>query len=187
LFAGPNSALDAKWSKIVIDAYYPQSPFVGFKGKNIELKVKPMIPGLLYIKTKMGPDIADELEKVPGIYGFTKTADGIVIPLGGDEATQLETMKNKERQDLSPELKRIKKEEYVSVVSGEHMGRYGIVMGAKAGKIEVCLRSEYKDDWDVFNVFDLRYLEKPPEKKWKVKIYKVTVLILITDNCVYTH
>jgi transcription antitermination factor NusG len=168
LFAGPNSALDAKWSKIVIDAYYPQSPYIGFKGKNIELKVKPMIPGLLYLKTKMGPDVADELEKVQGIYGLTKTSDGIVMPLGENEASQLETMKNKERQDLTPDLKRIKKEEYVSVVSGEHTGRYGIVMGAKAGKIEVCLRSEYKDEWDVFNVFDLRYLEKPPEKKWKV-------------------
>ena len=128
------SALDAKWSKIVVDAYYPQTPYVGFKGKNIELKVKPMIAGLLYIKTKMGPDIADELEKVQGIYGFTKTAGGIVLPLGPEESSQLETMQSKGRADLSPELKLIKKEEYVSVVSGEHTGRYGIVMGAKNGE-----------------------------------------------------
>ena len=141
-----------------------------------------MIPGLLYIKTKMGPDVADELEKVQGIYGFTKTSDGIVVPLGEEEANQLESMKNKDRQDLTPDIKKIKKEEYVSVVSGEHAGRYGIVMGAKAGKIEVCLRSEYKDDWDVFNVFDLRYLDKPPEKKWKEMTAKEAVESLMAKD-----
>lgn len=52
----------------------------------------------------------------------------------------------------------MKKEEYVSVVSGRWEGRYGILMGAKNGKLEVCLRSEYKDDWDVFKAEELRYL-----------------------------
>jgi hypothetical protein len=28
------------------------------------MKIRPLVPGLLYLKTKMGPDIADELEKV---------------------------------------------------------------------------------------------------------------------------
>ena len=71
---------------------------------------------------------------MPGIYGFTKTINGIVVPLNEEEANQLETMMNKPRADLNPELKMIKKEEYVSVVSGEHAGKYGIVMGSKSGK-----------------------------------------------------
>jgi hypothetical protein len=60
----------------------------------------------------------------------------------------------------------MKKDEYVSVVSGPKKGRYGILMGAKNGKLEVCIRSEYKDDWDTFDFDQLRYLADPPEKKW---------------------
>jgi transcription antitermination factor NusG len=175
--------LDARWRAIVIDAFYPQSTYVSFKGKNIELKTKPMIPGLLYLKTQMGPDVADALEKVAGIYGFTKTMSGIVIPLLEEEAAQLELMKTKApASDLNTELKLIKREEYVSVVSGEHAGRYGIVMGARAGKIEVCLRSDYKDDWDMINVVDLRYLEHPPEKKWKEMTAKEAVESLMAKD-----
>jgi len=42
---------------------------------------------------------------------------------------------------LSPELLKMKKEEYVTVVSGPHKGKYGILMGAKKGRLEVRLYS----------------------------------------------
>lgn len=35
---------------------------------------------------------------------------------------------------------------------------------------QVCLRSDYKDDWDTFEFDQLRYLADPPEKKWMVRI-----------------
>ena len=122
---------------IIFDAYYPQVIYIKFKGKVLELASKPLIPGLLYIKTKMGPDIADEIEKVNGVYGFTKTADSIVLPLSESDAEQLEGMKSKAKMELTDDLKLMRKEEYVSVVEGSHSGRYGILMGAKNGRLEV--------------------------------------------------
>ena len=156
-FTDEAAQIGGKWQGVILDAFYPQSHYVGFKGKSLELKVKPMIPGLLYVKTKMSPDIADDIERIQGIYGFSKSVSTkLVIPIEEDEAAQIEVMRAKAPLGLPDELKKIKKEDYVSIVGGEHTGRYGIVMGARGGKIEVCLRSEYKDDWDMFNILDLR-------------------------------
>ena len=35
-------------------------------------------------------------------------------------------------------------------------------MGCKNGKLEICIRSDYKDDWDVVEVHDCRHLAEPP-------------------------
>jgi len=55
-----------RWQGVIHDTFYPTTSYVKFKGKNLELATKPMILGLVYIKTKMGPDIADDLEKATG-------------------------------------------------------------------------------------------------------------------------
>jgi hypothetical protein len=76
----------------------------------------------------------------------------------------------------------IKKNAYVSIIRGEHAGKYGIVIGAKGGKLEVCLRSEYRDDWDVFNINDIKYLHSPPEKNWQTLTAKEAVENLMAKN-----
>ena len=93
----------------------------------------------------MNPDIADDLESVPNLYTFSKSmTHRVVLPIDEEESDQIEMMRQKQALELPEELTYIKKEGYVSVISGDHAGRYGIVMGTKSGKVEVCLRSEYK-------------------------------------------
>jgi len=91
-------ARSGKWAKIIEEAFYPSSSYVKFKGKNLCLDSKPMVPGLVYVKTQMSPDIADDLEQVHGIYGFSKNNFGIVVPLGQEEAEQIEIMKRRQVQ-----------------------------------------------------------------------------------------
>ena len=102
--------------------------------------------------------------------------------MGEEEARQLEIMRNNSSTRLSSDAQMIKKNAYVSIIRGEHAGKYGIVIGAKGGKLEVCLRSEYRDDWDVFNINDIKYLHSPPEKNWQTLTAKEAVENLMAKN-----
>jgi transcription antitermination factor NusG len=159
-----------RWGEVIDDSYYPTLSFVKIgskaQGKALQLATKPMLPGLVYLKTKMSPDIADDVEVMQGVYGFTKNVDGLIVPLTESESEQVESMIRKKPATLDPDMARMKKDEYVSIVSGNHQGRYGILMGTKNGRLEVCLRSDYKDEWDLFEPDQCRYLENPPETKW---------------------
>jgi hypothetical protein len=141
-----------------------------------------MIPGLVYIKTAMGPDIADDIEKLATVYGFSKTKHGLVLPLSDEQASSLEKIASKKEKDIEDEYKLMKKDEYVSVVAGDHEGRYGILQGTKRGKLEVILRGEYKDEWDLFELDQLKYLENPPEKKWKEMSAKEAIESLMSKD-----
>ena len=171
-----------RWKGIIFDAFYPASSYVKFKGKAITLGLKPMVQGLVYVNTVMSPDIADDIEVMPGIYGFRKSNAGIIVPLGENEEEQIEQMRSMQERVLSPELQKLRKEEYVSVISGTHEGRYGILMGARNGRLEVCLRSDYRDEWDLFAADELRYLAEPPEKKWKTMTAKEAVENLMAKD-----
>jgi transcription antitermination factor NusG len=81
------------WNDVISDVYYPQSNFVRFKGKSLELSCRAMIPGLLYLKMKMGPDVADDIENSDNVYGFAKK-NGIVLPISEDEGLQIENHMN---------------------------------------------------------------------------------------------
>ena len=113
---------------------------------------------------------------------LSKTAEGIVIPLSDEEVDQLNIMRNTSSIHIDCDTQMIKKDSYVSIIGGEHEGKYGIVTGARGGKLEVCLRSEYRDDWDLFNINDLRYLASPPEKNWKTLTAKEAVENLMAKN-----
>ena len=173
---------EPRWRGVITDAYYPQTSYVRFKAKALDVAAKPLVAGLVYVKTRMNPDIADDLERLQGIYGLTKTLNAFVQPLSEEQAEQLESMKGKVGFQLSPEQAQLKKDCYVSIVRGPHKGRYGILMGAKNGRLEVCLRSEYKDDWEIFDLPDLEYLENPPEKDWKTMTAKEAVESLMAKD-----
>ena len=113
---------------------------------------------------------------------LTKNADGVVAPLRDEEVSQLDMMRNASSLLLSADARKIKKDSYVSIIRGEHRGKYGIVTGARGGKLEVCLRSNYKDDWDVFNIDDLRHLPSTPEKNWMTLTAIEAVEKLMTKN-----
>ena len=50
-FQQHSKATDSIWKDVVMDAYYPSKSYLTFKGKNLQIKSKAMIPGLLYLKT----------------------------------------------------------------------------------------------------------------------------------------
>ena len=175
---------DRRWDKIIYDSFYPQSPYFTLTKGKVIMKGKPLVPGVVYVKTIMTPEIADAIENINGIYGFFKTPQQLILPLAEDEGLDLETVKiTWENRKMDEDMARLKKDEYVSIVGGTHKGKYGILMGAKSGKLEVCIRNDgYKDDWDVFEASELRYLQEPPEKKWKEMTAKEAVESLMAKD-----
>ena len=175
---------DPRWNKIIDDSFFPQSAYFTLTKGKVNMKGKPLVPGVVYVKTIMTPDIADAFENINGIYGFFKTPQQLILPLTEDEGTDLEAIKLKwEARQMDADMATLKKDEYVTIVNGAHKGKYGILMGAKSGKLEVCIRNEgYKDDWDVFEASELRYLPEPPEKKWKEMTAKEAVESLMAKD-----
>jgi transcription antitermination factor NusG len=72
--------------------------------------------------------------------------------------------------------------DYVSVVSGRHQGRYGIIEGMRDGRVKLRLRSEYLDVDDDVEVGDLRYLPNPPEVDHRVRRKYSVVFPLCLDS-----
>lgn len=160
-----------KWALHFAEAVYPVDYYIRMKGKGLMYTTKPLTPGVVYLKMKMNLKLADIVTDIAGIYGFSKRNEkNAVLPVNPEDSIELDQLKSKPIPSLKPEHVKMRKEEYVSVVEGERKGRYGILMGARNGKIEVCLRSEFKDEYDYFDIDDLEYLENPPEKKWKVSV-----------------
>ena len=167
----------------IITAFHPQAVSIKMKGTGLACEFKSMIPGLVYIKTCMGPEIADVIESIPGVKYLTKNRDGLVVPLPAVDAVRLERTITMQVTDLREELKLLKKDEYVSVVSGPHKGEYGIFNSVKSGMVEVILRKEnVADDIALINAEDLRYLANPPEKKWTEMTAREAVESLISKD-----
>lgn len=82
-----------KWRSVIMDAYYPTTEYVKIKAKALAIATKPLVPGMIYLKSKMSPEIADSLENYNGIYGFAKNMHGLVLPLREEEAKDLEISK----------------------------------------------------------------------------------------------
>jgi transcription antitermination factor NusG len=131
---------DENWGNMFEEVYYPLQPVVRIKDKSLVIAFKAMAPGLVYIKTKMNPDLADDIESIKGVYAFLKNPNNLIVPLSKAEGDSIEVMRDRNTAVIDPELMLMKKDEYVSVVSGPRKGRYGILMGAKNGKLEVTLR-----------------------------------------------
>lgn len=134
----------------VVDAFYPKSVLMKFKGrresgKGLSITHKPMIPGLLFVKTAMSADIADDIESVSGVRGFVKDLHGLVVPLSEDEVSELDVLRAQEEPVMDEEVSKLRIGEYVSVVGGRHQGKYGIIEGTSNGKIEV------RRIWMLFN------------------------------------
>jgi hypothetical protein len=144
---------------------------LSFKGKTLTHKSRAMMPGVLYVKMRMSPEIAQLIEDMPTVYTISRSRDGFVIPLSDEEGNTLEGIALR-KSDIVESIEDhkdfdlIKKDEYVSIINGVHMGKYGIVHGTRRGKLEVILRGDYKDDWDLFELNEVKYLANPPEKKW---------------------
>ena len=60
---------------------------------------------------------------------LTKTAEGIVVPLSDEEVSQLNVMRNISSIQMDGNDEMVKKDSYVSIIRGEHKGKYGIVTG----------------------------------------------------------
>lgn len=173
---------DSKWYGVVENAFYPRDEYPRFKGNQLTYSIKALIPGLVYIKTKMNYEIADDIESFNHVYGFSKTRSGIVLPLPKTEAGSLEDIAVRSEKQMDEKYNLLKKDEYVSIVKGPHEGKYGILQGTKRGKLEVILRGDYKDEWDLFDLKEVEYLENPPEKKWNEMSAKEAIESLMAKD-----
>lgn len=179
LFQKHSKATIGPWYKVMFDSFYPKSAFVKYKGKKNEkeltISYQPMVAGLLLIKTKMNPEVADMIEATPNVRGFVRDPNGLVLPLTFAEEEEVEKLQAEVVPELSAEVKKLKIGEYVSIIGGRHEGKYGIIEGTSNGRIEVRLRNEYKDNHDSIDLEHLRYLENPPEKNYKTMSAKDAV------------
>jgi transcription antitermination factor NusG len=173
---------DSKWHGVVENAFYPKDEYPRFKGNQLTYSTKALIPGLVYIKTKMNYEIADDIESFNNVYGFSKTRSGIVLPLPKTEAGSLEDIAVRSEKQMNEKYSLLKKDEYVSIIKGPHEGKYGILQGTKRGKLEVILRGDYKDEWDLFDLKEVEYLENPPEKKWNEMSAKEAIESLMAKD-----
>eukprot|EP01036_Dinobryon_divergens_P025005 gene25005-33509_t len=183
----------SRWSQVIVDAYYPKLYLVRYKNtggkrgkgkdfvdaKELVQTAAPMVPGVLFIKCKMNPEIAEDLEAIQSVRYLAKNEDELVLPLSEEEEAQLEILKEEPAPELSPEVKLLRTGEYVSVISGRHAGKYGIIQGSSGGKITVLLRTEYKDYQDNIELTDLQHLPNPPEKNYKTMTAKEAVEALM--------
>lgn len=131
---------DPKWEGVIEDAFHAETYFVRFKGKELQYAAKPISHGRIYVKCKMDPDIADDFEEMFGTYVFEKTdfyGVELVFPLSENEGKIIEALKAQPPEQLSPELQRLRKDEYVTIIKGTYKGKYGVLRGAKKGKLEV--------------------------------------------------
>ena len=129
------------WFGVVEDAFYPRSTALQFKGRRSGQALVPtykaLVPGMIFLKTRMDPDVADDLERVPSVRGLLKNDDSLVVPLGMAEVEEVERWRVSDGPMLNEDVRKIRVGEYVSVVEGPYKGKYGIVEGTAHGRIEV--------------------------------------------------
>jgi transcription antitermination factor NusG len=113
------------------------------KKNALVLNTKPLLSGLIYIKAKMCPEVADFIENQKNVYGLTKNIEGLTLPISAEEAMELDKLKAENADELDVDIMRMKKDEYVSVVSGTHAGKYGILNGIRKGRAEVFVHIQY--------------------------------------------
>lgn len=106
--------------------------------------MKPSKPGVVYIKAKMDPDIADDMESLPGVVRLVRDSETkLVLPLSMSQGSDLEAARSTQRTELNEELRQLKKDDYVTVVAGEYAGHYGLLKTMRSGRFEVGLRYQF--------------------------------------------
>jgi len=162
-----------QWAGSVVDAFYPRLVSYSFQrskkaGKGLAIVSKPMIPGVVFVKMQMNPDLADDMESSSGVNRFATNEFNLVVPLDEVEAEEIAVFQQQPAPTIDEEMSLLQIGEYVSVVDGQHKGKYGIIEGTRSGDIQVRLRSEYRDSVVNIDVHHLRYLQEPPEVNYKV-------------------
>jgi len=173
---------EKKWKGVVVNAFYQKAHFIRMAKDEVVLGTKAIIPGLIFVKTKMDPDIADDIEKLLGYAYFIKNNNNIVVPLNKDEGANADVVASLPEKVLPAEMSKLKKGEYVSIISGLYKGQYGIMNTVRNGRIEVVLRSEYKNDYYFFEPHEVAYLANPPEKKLSEMTPKETIESLMKKD-----
>lgn len=162
-----------QWAGSVVDAFYPRLVSFSFQrskkaGKGLAIVSKPMIPGVVFVKMRMNPDLADDMESSSGVNRLATNEFNLVVPLDEVEAEEISIFQQQPPPTIDEEMSLLQIGEYVSVVDGQHKGKYGIIEGTRSGDIQVRLRSEYRDSVVNIDVHHLRYLQEPPEVNYKV-------------------
>lgn len=80
---------DERWGNMFEEVFYPLQPVVRMKDKSLIVAYKAMAPGLVYLKTKMDPDLADDIEGMKMVYGFLKNQNNLILPLSRGKGIDL--------------------------------------------------------------------------------------------------
>jgi transcription antitermination factor NusG len=161
-----------RFHRVIVDAHYHVKTKISFRGQKSQFLTathKPMIPGLLFIKSVMNARIKRALENLVNFVGFVKNSYNFVVPLSEADGKDVERSILHPEDDLDEEAKKLRKQDYVSVVEGPMEGAYGIITGSHAGLIDVKVRG--KDGHEFSHLFSfkaLRYLPSPPETHYLV-------------------
>jgi transcription antitermination factor NusG/ribosomal protein L25 (general stress protein Ctc) len=112
-----------RWGKIIDDAYTAQEKKVRYNSKGkLVANPRPSMPGIVYIRCTMDPDIADEIEDVEFV-GYLMKTGSVVVPLSAEEEGNLIKRREIEDLKLSKDEKLMSKDDYVRVVRGAMEGR----------------------------------------------------------------
>ena len=82
-----------RFKRVIADSFCPVQPVLKFKGKQLAYSYKPMLPGLIFVKCKMSPDIADFIESIRGVSGMGKNRHGFSVPADEETGAELEAQK----------------------------------------------------------------------------------------------
>lgn len=171
----------------VEQVYVPKAPSYYFTGsakserRYLSVRyARPKFSCCVFIKCKMSPDIAEEIESVEGVRGMMKMPEGFVAPMDQEQQKMIEEMVATPPPEMPVYMKEIQMGEYVSIVGGTEAGKYGIVEGVQSNRLAVRVRSEGKEDTiESIAITDVRYLPNPPEKHYRLLTSKEMLQMLL--------
>jgi transcription antitermination factor NusG len=168
---------NSSWNGLVSDVYCPMNvPYYRFgKGKRLLLQPSPLMPGIIYVKCRMSPAIADKLDRIPYTQKLRRNEAGLVVPLDERRVAAIEEMREDETKRIDLANKELDscqeaggylKGSAVMITSGVDKGKYGTLRGTSQGKIVVRIATEEGFTKDEnFDLSSLVRVARSPEKQ----------------------
>lgn len=105
--------------------------------KEVTVRTKPLVPSLICVKTPMSPTIAMHLEALPEVRYMLKDIDGLIVPMVGLDAEQIEQRPVVEVPAEARCFVGEKQGVAFTVTNGPYSGCWGTLERIEKGKIEV--------------------------------------------------
>ena len=139
----------SKWNCTITDVYCPLNiPYYRFGAqKKLMLLNAPLVPGFMYIKCRMNPRIADNLEDISGVIDLRRNVYGLVLPVEPDRVERMLQLRVNDSKAIAAASQLIEQPKngrpfqrgsYIKVVApGKNCGKYGIFASTERGQLRV--------------------------------------------------